>query len=118
MRPREKLDALAEMIGLKIDYGKRPWQVMKDLFTLRNDIAHGKTELLTNTELMSLPKYNNTFPSLIPVRWEKLCNLKDTERTRQDVEQMILTLYESANLEGERAFPPGYQSGTDILDEE
>ncbi len=47
LSPKDKLNVIAEKIELEVDYGKRPWQTIKDLFRFRNDIAHGKSEKIT-----------------------------------------------------------------------
>ena len=46
LKPREKLDLLTDLTHVKPDYGSRPWQIVKELFDFRNDIAHGKPENL------------------------------------------------------------------------
>ncbi len=46
LKPKEKLDLLNGLIDLTPDYGSHPWQIVKDLFTFRNYLAHGKTEIL------------------------------------------------------------------------
>ena len=51
--PIEKLNVIADRAAVKIDYGKRPWQAMKQLFGFRNDIAHGKSEMLKSNGLIS-----------------------------------------------------------------
>ena len=36
LSPKDKLNVVADKIGLEINYGVRPWQVMKDLFGFRD----------------------------------------------------------------------------------
>lgn len=49
LKPKEKLDVLAELVHVKPDYGSRPWQIVDHLFSFRNDIAHGKPEAPTSS---------------------------------------------------------------------
>jgi len=44
--PREKLGIICYEIGLKPDFGSRPFQSFRVLFQLRNSLVHGKTEYL------------------------------------------------------------------------
>ena len=54
--PKEKLDIIAEKVGLNVDYGKRPWGIMKQLFGFRNDIAHGKSIKIAEEQVVPLGK--------------------------------------------------------------
>ena len=91
--PKEKLSIIAEHIGLGIDYSRRPWQVMKELFGFRNDIAHGKSITLTTSEAVPLKKHTDTiYPQFIRTKWEKYCNQKNAERARDDVEKIVYAI--------------------------
>ncbi len=54
LKPREKLDLLNGLIHITPDYASRPWQIVKDLFTFRNTLAHGKPENLKTESLEDL----------------------------------------------------------------
>ena len=54
LAPKEKLDIIAEKIGLPVDYGKRPWGIVKELFGFRNDIAHGKSIKIAEDRVVPL----------------------------------------------------------------
>ena len=38
LSPKKKLNVIAERLKVRIDYGKRPWQVMKDLFRFETQL--------------------------------------------------------------------------------
>jgi hypothetical protein len=117
--PNDKLNLIAEHIGLEIKRDRRPWQVMKDLFGFRNDIAHGKTVRLTSKEIVPLDKHQEEgFPEFIPTKWENFCNQKNAERAREDVEAIIRAIHETAKIEDETPFAKGMQfRSSSLLDE-
>ena len=57
LKPKEKLDLLSDLIQVRPDYGARPWQIVKDLFGFRNDIAHGKPERLDHESVEELDDF-------------------------------------------------------------
>ena len=107
--PREKLDVIAEKIGLTVEYGQRPWGIMKDLFGFRNDIAHGKSVKITETKTHSASKWNYGKTEFAKTRWEKFCTRQNAERGRTDVEEIVKTLNEKAGINHEYPFVAGFQ---------
>jgi hypothetical protein len=68
-----KIKVVAKHVGLSVDFGQRPYKTVKELKALRDQLAHGKPEIIvrkedelitTHEELEALP-----FPE---ARWEKL----------------------------------------------
>jgi hypothetical protein len=57
LSPPKKLNIICERLGVSINSGRRPWQVLKHLFGFRNDIAHGKTEEIITSEEMLVDEY-------------------------------------------------------------
>jgi len=103
--PTEKLNLLAEHLGVPVDYGREPWQIMKDLFWFRNGIAHGKsmTVKLHNQE-MPLTEYQTM--SMAPTRWDAFCTQDNAVRAREDVEKIVQILYRAAKAGGcDAGFP-------------
>jgi hypothetical protein len=117
--PNEKLHLIAEHIGLEIQKDRRPWQVMKDLFGFRNDIAHGKSVKLISKVIVSLDEYREEdIPENIPTKWEKYCNQRNAERAREDVEGIILAIRKTAKIVNEAPFAKGMQfRRSSLLDE-
>jgi hypothetical protein len=117
--PNEKLYLIAEHIGLEIQRDRRPWQVIKDLFGFRNDIAHGKSVKLTSKEIVPLDKHRDEgFPENIPTKWEKYCNQRNAERASEDVEGIIRTIHKAAKIINEAPFAKGGQfRRSSLLDE-
>jgi hypothetical protein len=73
-------------INISIDFSRRPFQSFTEIFRVRNDLAHGKTEL----------KFDD-YPNKPLAKWEKLCNLKQAKIYIQDTEQMINFIHSRLN---------------------
>lgn len=92
LAPRGKLNVIAERLQVDINYGRRPWQVMKHLFSFRNVIAHGKSELVKLNGLVPLHKYSESrFGDFARTDWEKYCTRENAKKAREDVEKIIHT---------------------------
>jgi len=114
--PKEKLNVLAEKLGVTVDYGKRPWQIIKNLFEFRNDLAHGKSIKVLEENVVTLSRYNHRSIVLARTRWEKFCTHENAERAREDVEKIVHTLSEASGLE-EHPFIGGWQETDATLEE-
>lgn len=114
LSPKEKLNIISEKIGLKVNYGIRPWQLMTELFQFRNDIAHGKTQKLEITKIESLAAYNSTVNTFngyrAETRWEKYCTKENALRAREEVETIVNAIHSSANISTEYPFQFGLES--------
>lgn len=98
--PKKKLNLIAEHLGVTINYGTRPWQVMKDLFGFRNTIAHGKSRVFKPpVKVISLEEHEADI-SMVRTKWELFCTQTNAEGARADVEKMVYTLYEAAKAAG------------------
>lgn len=98
--PKEKLNVIADRIGLQVDYGREPWQIVKDLFVFRNKIAHGRSGKLSET--VSLNQYQDeVLPQFVLTDWEKYCNLEKAERAREHVEAIVHKIHKAANIPDE-----------------
>ena len=110
--PKDKLNIISEQLGIDIDYGIRPWQVMKKLFKFRNDIAHGKTKDIKSSYETPLNKHSDEkFGELIRSEWEKYCTKENAERSREDIEKIIYLIYEAGSFENDYPFTQGFQFG-------
>ena len=59
--PREKLNIIAERLQVDVNYGILPWQIVKDLFDFRNEIAHGKSKKNSSPDkLITLDNFSDT----------------------------------------------------------
>ena len=119
LSPREKLNVISERLGIPVDYGIRPWHVMKELFQFRNDVAHGKSIPVRTKEVLSLEKAEeDDRPGLIKSRWEKYCTLRNAIRAREDVDKMVHLIHAAAGFKDDFPFVSGFQLGSSrVIDE-
>jgi hypothetical protein len=114
--PKEKLNVIAEKIGIKVDFGHRPWQTLHDLFGFRNDIAHGKTQKLSVTKIEPLDEHNERpWGFRAETRWEKYCTRANAERAREDVRSIVHSIHAATNFPGETPFTFGFEIGGSTL---
>ncbi len=120
LSPKEKLNVIAEHLNVEIDYGKRPWQLLKKLFQFRNDIAHGKSIKVKSEKILPLEEHSDDdFDKLFErTRWEKYCTEKNAVRAREDVEAIVKIMHKTAGFENGFPFVSGFQlSGATVVDE-
>jgi len=116
--PKEKLDIMAEKIGLSVEYGKRPWGIMKELFGFRNEIAHGKSIKIAEEQIVPLGKEDDCVRELAKTRWERFSTRQNAEGARKDVEEMVKALHAKAEIKDEFPFIGGWQDTLATLLEE
>ena len=119
LAPREKLNVIAERLQVDVNYGRRPWQVMKQLFGFRNDIAHGKSEVVKTSDVVPLHKYSDEhFGDFARTGWEKYCTRENAQKVREDVEKIVHALYEAGRFKHDYLFIRGFQLGSaTVIDE-
>jgi hypothetical protein len=117
--PQDKLDIIAEKIGLHVDYGKRPWGIMKELFGFRNDIAHGKSIEIAEEQIVPIGKEDDCIRQFAKTKWEKFCTRQNAERARDDVKEIVKALHAKAEIKDEFPFVGGFQEAqATLLDEQ
>jgi hypothetical protein len=97
LTPAEKLTLLADIAGVKPDNGSRPWQTVKDLFSFRNALAHGKPENLTDEMDQDLNEYLSKM-DFVQSKWEKFATEESAVRAQEDVSTIAENLYRAAKL--------------------
>jgi hypothetical protein len=111
--PKEKLNVIAERLGVEIEYGKRPWQVMKQLFGFRNDIVHGKSQLIKLSKIIPHPKFSDVrLGEQVRTDWEKYCTQRNAQKAREDVEAIINELHRIGKFKPDYPFFTGIQSNS------
>jgi hypothetical protein len=108
IKPKEKLDILCELVQVKPDYGVRPWQIMKELFGFRNDVAHGKPVILNAETFEDMGDYlDGNIGQTITTDWEQYCTQENAVKAKRDVEEIAEMLYKSANMRKKAKGPIG-----------
>ena len=105
----DKYSVLCKNLGLTPDFSKRPYQTLKALFTFRNAIAHGKSQILQETkEVSSRDDPHDHTPK---AHWEEYSILENAKKAKDDVSQIITELHKSAGF-GEYPFIHGVGMGS------
>jgi len=112
LSPKSKLNVIAERLELEVNYGERPWQVLRELFGFRNDIAHGKTITISESEEKSLERYHkNPTWKRAETDWEKYCTPRNAERARVEVGAIIKAIHDAAKIPDDYLFDFGMAVG-------
>jgi hypothetical protein len=108
LKPREKLDLLTDLTHVTPDYGSRPWQIVKELFDFRNEIAHGKPESLTSETLEDVDDDLDTkLGEHIQADWEKFGTEQNAVKAKEDVEKIASLLYNASGVAKKQSGPIG-----------
>jgi hypothetical protein len=102
LKPREKLDLLSDIIHVTPDYGSPPWQIVRDLFAFRNNLAHGKPETLLAESVGDVDDYlDGKLGNVAQTEWEKFGTEENAVRAKEDVEKIAILLYDKARVNHE-----------------
>ena len=96
LSPIAKIKLITEHLEIKIDFGIRPFQTVKQVFNVRNSVGHPKAEL-DNGDYSSednLPK---------PV-WEKNSTIQLAERAIEDFGELIYLKLGGLDIEKHKSF--------------
>jgi hypothetical protein len=92
-----KLGLICKHLQIEMDFSKRPYQSIKQLWGFRNFMAHARTETV---------KDGRKQPAGVPINrelpqteWEKLCTDKVATRIIEDVEQVIRDIHTKGGLQ-------------------
>jgi Holliday junction resolvasome RuvABC endonuclease subunit len=109
MSVKSKLQKIAERVSLEIDYSKRPWSILEELFGFRNDVAHGRSIRLIEAKTVPVSQHDAVMREFAKTEWEKSCTRENAERAKADVEAMVTMLHEKGGLTDEFPFITGSQ---------
>ena len=90
LSPSQKLQLLASSRGWALDFGKRPFQTFGSMLSLRDSLAHGKTEEVAADLVMRRPPTDDDrWPQ---PNWKKLCTVPIAKRMVEDAEAIVKDL--------------------------
>ena len=93
LSPQGKLELIASHAQYKVDYGQKPFQSFRELFKLRNQLVHGKMQVLDYKDARRPT-------SLL----ETLCTGERAKSFLQDTEQMVTILHDISGVEAIPSF--------------
>ncbi len=100
LNPKEKLDLLNGLIGVTPDYASPPWQIVKDLFTFRNTLAHGKPESVKTESLEDIDDIlDRKLGEAAKTQWEQFGTEANAVKAKEDVQRIAELLYKTANVQ-------------------
>jgi len=106
LKPIEKLTLVAGLTHVSIDYGARPWQIVRELFAFRNYLAHGKQENLAHEKSEERSDFlDEKLGEQLETNWEQFGTEANAIRALRDVEIIARTLYEAADMRHKSAGP-------------
>jgi hypothetical protein len=89
--PREKLRLLCTVRGWLVDQSKRPYQTFRVMLTLRDSLAHGRTETVETNKVLKRPlREADSWPE---PEWKRLCALPSVKRMVEDAEAIVRDLH-------------------------
>ena len=96
IRHLDKLKILYLTLDLDFDQSKRPLQTITKLVKFRNFIAHGKTEKLSGSKVISTPSLKPG-EEVVDAKFTQLCNSNEAEQALKDVIKIIEKLNSAAD---------------------
>lgn len=97
---RRKYEMFAKDAGLQIDYARRPYSTLVDLFAFRDRMAHGKTE----TEKVSVLIDANAprLPQIVGHSdWQAFATIETARQAISDVERLVRELHAASGQRGD-----------------
>lgn len=117
LSPDSKLDIVCEKLGILLPIGERPRQTIKGLFKFRNELAHGKTNIIEPDDtILDGDQYTGDLIEDFPeTKWEKYCNISNAERAREDIEKVMQLIHEKVSAVTNEIDPLWFSGLIEIL---
>ena len=78
--------------------GQRPYQTITQIFHIRNNLAHGKAELLTQKPITESGTQEELRRKSLRTKWEEACTLIFAKKAFEDTEHIAENLWKKAGL--------------------
>jgi hypothetical protein len=112
LTPKGKVNLITEKLGVKVDYGSMPWQIIPEIIGVRNKIAHGKNELLRDERMLTVDTYDEKMGEILRSHWQSYVTQQSAERACEKVQEICKTIWAKANFKELELFEIGGQSGS------
>ncbi len=96
---KNKLNIIRSHLDIKKEDGKRPYQTLKNLFYLRDAVAHGKTEYLSPPDSVEVGHIEEIRRKTPLTRWEELCTIDFAKQAYEDTETIVGQIHSKAGLD-------------------
>jgi hypothetical protein len=112
LTPKGKVDVITEKLGIKVDYGSMPWQIVPEIIGVRNKIAHGKNELLQDERMLTVDTYDKKMGEILRAKWQSYATQQSAERAREKVEEICKAIWARTEFKEHELFDIGGQTGS------
>lgn len=112
----KKLARLLDALGMKPDFGARPWSVVAGLKEFRDTLAHGKPETLADEEIVIRPYGFAERPEPLESDWVKALSVAKVVESYEDTNAIWLEMLAAAGITEIEAASHG-SSGIDYFGE-
>lgn len=96
LAPLDKLKLIAIQAGASFDKSRRPISTMRQLFKLRNSLAHGRQVTLQDRRTVHFdPTVSDYLANgYMPAPWEKYCQQSFVEQVYKDIDTVLRDIHE------------------------
>ena len=95
----KKYKTFCKQHKIQYDFEKRPYSTIKELFTYRDSMAHGKSTVEDITKKVQIdPEHPNRF--FVGSGWMEYATLENSKKAIEDVELIVCELHSSGGYEG------------------
>jgi hypothetical protein len=112
LTPKGKVDVITEKLGIKVNYGFMPWQIVPEIVGIRNKIAHGKNELLQDERMLTVDTYDERMGEILRANWQSYATQQGAERAREKVEEIFKAIWAKTEFKEHELFDIGGQTGS------
>lgn len=112
LTPKGKIDVITEKLGLVVNYGRMPWQIVPEIIGVRNKIAHGKNELLQDERMLTVDNYDEKMGEILRAPWQEYATKENAEKARKEIEEIFKLIWAKTSFKEHELFRSGMQSGT------
>ena len=112
LTPKAKVNIICEKLGIKVNYGVLPWQIIPEILGIRNKIAHGKSSLLKEEAVIPhTDNYDEIMHMILLADWQKYTSRANAERAQTEIEKVLTEIFKKSGIKNERLFDLGIQTG-------
>lgn len=98
--PNEKLSLICETLKISRDQGRPPYHTAAQLLRFRNELAHGRSMVLTKTEIKVMgDNFESYLRQDLKTRWQEFCKVENADRVRADIREIVEAIGEAAGME-------------------
>jgi len=97
LSPLDKLEVLARLFALTPDFGRRPFQTLRQMFRFRDALAHGKTETVIKDSIQFLSEGEK--PQMPATTWENEMTIENAQIYFEDTRAIWLILAKKIGID-------------------